>query len=66
MEKELQTSIVHYQQFGEGQRFANKARRTLSEGIVPAFHMSRFPGLLPNIGMLLWCESPSDRRLKNP
>jgi|GEM_PF-3839393 len=47
MEKELQTSIVHYRRFGEGQRFTNKAKQTLSEGIVPAFHMSRFPASFP-------------------
>src|SRR5258708_39548336 len=43
MEKETQTRLVHHQRFGEGERFANKARQALSEGIIPTFHMSRCP-----------------------
>jgi hypothetical protein len=39
VEKEAQTSIMHYQGFGEGKRLANKVGQTLSERIIPTFHM---------------------------
>jgi len=42
MEKEAQTSLMHYRRFREGKRFANKARQALPQGIVPAFHMRCF------------------------
>ena len=32
MEKEAQTSLMHYQRFGEGKRFANKASQALPLG----------------------------------
>ena len=54
MEKEFQTSIVHHERFREGECFADKASQTLSESIVPAFNMSRFPVLFPHSAMLLF------------
>jgi hypothetical protein len=42
MEKELQTSIVHHQQFGEGQSFTKKTSQALPERVIPALHMGCF------------------------
>jgi hypothetical protein len=53
MEKKLQASIRHHQRFGERESFANKASQTLPKRIIPAFHMSRFPGFLSDRGVLL-------------
>jgi hypothetical protein len=48
MEKEVQTSIMHEQGFGERECFANKASYPLSQRVIPALHMSRFSSFLPN------------------
>src|SRR5579859_1911980 len=45
MEKEEQTSLMYHYRFGKGECFMDEASQALSEGIVPAFYMSRFPGL---------------------
>jgi hypothetical protein len=56
MEKEFQTSIVHHQGLGEGQRFADKASQALSERIIPTFHMSGLPSFLSGSGVLLFWD----------
>ena len=53
MKKEVQTSLVHHQRFGEGERFTDKASQALSQRIVPTFHMSRFACFLSDRRMLL-------------
>ncbi len=42
MEKQVQTSHMHQQRCGEGERFANKTTQGLPECILPALHMSGF------------------------
>jgi hypothetical protein len=54
MEKELQTSIVHHQRFGEGQRFTNKTSQALPERVIPALHMSRFARFFSRCCVLLF------------
>ena len=56
MEKELQTSIVHHPRFGERERFADKASQTLSERVIPAFHMSGFTGFLSGSRVLVFWD----------
>jgi hypothetical protein len=56
MEKELQTSLMHEQEFREGQRFANKTSQALSECIVPAFYMSRFTCFLSDSTVLFFWD----------
>ncbi len=56
MEEELETSLMHHQRFGEGQRFANKTSQTLSKRIVPAFRVGRFTSFLSGSGMLVLCN----------
>jgi hypothetical protein len=54
MEKELETSIMHHQRFGEGQRLADKASQALSERIIPTLHVSRFTGFLSGSRVLVF------------
>jgi len=54
MEKQVQTSNVHQQRFGEGERFANKTTQALPERIIPALHMSGFICFLADCCMLLF------------
>jgi hypothetical protein len=56
MEKEVQASIMHKHGFGKRERFANKTSQTLSQRVIPALHMSRFSGFLPDRCMLLFCN----------
>lgn len=43
MEKERETRMVHEQRFGERERLAHETSQTLSQGVIPALHMSGFP-----------------------
>jgi hypothetical protein len=53
MEKEQETRMVHAQGFGERERLAHETSQSLSQGVIPALHMSGFPSFLSDGAMLL-------------
>src|SRR5258708_5415533 len=49
--KPLGNGIMRLIRFGKGQRLSNVAAYTLTQGVVPAFHMRSLPSFLPNTMM---------------
>jgi len=45
--KKLQGDAVEYVAFGKGQRFSDKPRQTLPQGVVSAFDIGCLSGFLP-------------------
>ncbi len=54
MEKERETRMVHEQRFGERERLAHETSQPLSQGVIPALHMSGFPSFLSDGAVLLF------------
>jgi hypothetical protein len=66
MKQVVQTSLVHHQRFGEGERFTDKASQALSQRIVPTFHMSRFACFLTHAWFVFFAtkdQSSSNSRI---